>query len=165
VLCERVTDRRYALRYSCTMASIKTLCKATAWLDRPVKSVPTKWFGRSALPQARAQLGDHARKCAEIDWCGLRCATAVGVTRGIVHKVAIVLASPRDSTSNLLDTVIECVERHLGSHPTTAIDGLLIFDGEDGNVVVQEMPDSAPAQVLVYATSTTAATLGAADQK
>jgi len=141
------------------VASIKTLCKATGWLDRPVGSVPTKWFGRSALPQAASQLGDDARKCADIDWCGTRCATAVGVTRGVVHKVAIVVTSPRDASASMLDAVTSCLEEHLGDHPATAIDGMLIFDGEDGNVMVQEVAGSLPAQVVVYATSRKAATL------
>lgn len=141
------------------MSSIKTLCKATAWLDRPIGSVPTKWFGRSALPQAGSQLGDDARKCADVDWCGMRCATAVGVTRGVVHKVAIVVTSSRNDSTGMLDTVTSCIEKHLGDHPATAIDGMLIFDGEDGNVMVQEVAGSVPAQVVVYATSREAATL------
>jgi hypothetical protein len=147
------------------VASIKSLCKATAWLDRPVGSVPTKrfaWFARNHLSHVGAQLGDDARACADIDWCGQRCATAVGLTRGVVYKVAITLTPSRE-INNLLDTVTACVERHLDSHPSTAIDGLLIFDADDGNVVVQEMPDS--ANVVVYATSTTAATLVPVDQK
>jgi hypothetical protein len=147
------------------VASIKSLCKATAWLDRPVGGVPTKrfaWFARSRLAHVSAQLGDDARACADIDWCGLRCATAVGLMRGVVYKVALTLTSSRDDR-NLLDTVTASVERHLETHPTTAIDGLLIFDADDGSVVVQEMPDS--AIVVVYATSTTAATLVPDDQK
>jgi len=153
------------------VASLKTLCKATAWLDRPVGSVPTKWFAwlrQNALSQVGPQLGDDARTCADVDWCGLRCATAVGVARGIVYKVAITLISPRHTPADLLVAVSACIEQHLGSHPTTAVDGLLIFDAADGNVVVQEVPDGARAHVVVYATSTSAATLAfvaPADQK
>jgi hypothetical protein len=148
-----------------SVASIKSLCKATAWLDRPIGEVPAKrfaWFAPNRLSQVGAQLGEDARACADIDWCGLRCATAVGLTRGVVYKVAITLTPARE-INHLLDTVTTCVERHLDSHPTTAVDGLLIFDADDGNVVVQEMPDS--ANVVVYATSTKAATLAPADQK
>jgi len=144
------------------MASIKTLCTATAWLDRPVGSVPSKrfaWFGRSSLSRVGEQLGEDARACADIDWCGLRCATAVGVTRGVVYKVAITLTSPRSVPGELLSTVANCIEQHLGTHPTTGIDGLLAFDAADGNVVVQEMSDSASPQVVVYVTSTAATTL------
>ncbi len=118
-----------------------------------MKSVPTKWFGRSALALAGPQLGDNARKCADIDWCGLRCATAVGSSRGMVYKVAIALSAPRGSAVDLLNKVTSCIERHLGIPPTTAIDGLLSFDADDGNVVVQEFTDGTPAQVVVYATS------------
>ena len=144
------------------MSSIKSLCTATAWLDRPIGAVPTKrfaWFGRGNLSHVGAQLGEDARACADIDWCGLRCATAVGLMRGVVYKVAISLTSPRAVRGELLGMVASCVERHLGNHPTTAVDGLLIFDADDGNVVVQEMPDTTPAQVVVYATSATVATL------
>ncbi len=140
------------------MASIKTLCKATGWLDLPLKSVPTKWFGRLALPLAGEQLGEDARRCADIDWCGERCATAVGVTRGVVHKVAIVVSSQRH---DLLAIVTEIIECHLGDHPTTAVDGMLIFDGDDGNVMVQEIAGASPAQVVVYVTSLQPKTLGA----
>ena len=144
------------------MASIKTLCTATAWLDRPVRSVPSKrfaWFGRRGLSRVGGQLGEDARACADIDWCGLRCATAVASTRGIVYKVAITLTSPRSAPGELLGTVATSVEQHLGTHPTTGIDGLLAFDADDGNVVVQEMPDSAAPQVVVYVTSIAATTL------
>src|SRR6202000_3007040 len=122
--------RRVALLFG-AMASIKTLCKATGWLDRPGRAVPTKWVGGSAFPPAASQLGEDARKCADIDWCGVRCATAVGVSRGVVHKVAIVVTSPREDSGGMLDAVTSCLEQHLGDHPATAIDGMLIFDGED----------------------------------
>lgn len=105
------------------------------------------------------QLGDDARACADIDWCGVRCSTAVALTLGVVHKVAIVVPSRRERTGNLLNSVAACVERHLGDHPTTAIDGLLVFEGEDGTVVVQEVVGSAPTNVIVYVTSSSPATL------
>jgi hypothetical protein len=146
------------------VASIKTLCKATVWLDRPISSVPTKWFAmfrQELLAHVGAQLGDEARACADVDWCGRRCATAVGLAHGIVYKVAITLVPKRNAPDDLLGTVISCVERHLDAHPTTAVDGLLIFDADDGNVVVQEFPDSTPPRIVVYATTKTAATLAA----
>jgi len=77
--------------------------------------------------------------------------------RGVVYKVAITLTASRAARGELLSTVASCVEQHLRSHPTTAVDGLLIFNADDGNVVVQEMPDG--AQVVVYATSTKVAAL------
>ena len=144
------------------MASIKTLCKATAWLDQPVGSVPTKrfaWFARSGLSHVGAQLGEGARACVDIDWCGLRCTTAVGLTRGVVYKVAIALTLPRAASDDLLNRVTSCVEAHLGNHPTNAMDGLLIFDADDGNVVVQETIEGAHKYVFLYATSIAAATL------
>ena len=145
------------------MATLKTLCTATGWLDRPARAVPRKWFAtlrRGALARLGAQLGDAARAGADIQWCDMRCATAVGLARGVVYKVAIALTS-RGGPGDLLDTVAACIENHLGRHPTTAVDGLLVFDADDGNLVVQEFRDAAPAQVVVYATSKAAATLAA----
>ncbi|HEX4480512.1 MAG TPA: hypothetical protein VH082_06865 [Rudaea sp.] len=124
--------------------------------------MPTKRFARfrgNILKQIGAQLGDDARACIDIDWCGVRCPTAVGLMRGIVHKVAIVVTSARNESVDLLGEVAAYIERHLDSHPTTAVDGLLIFDGEGGNVVVQETVGTSPAQVVVYVTSSDTATL------
>lgn len=144
------------------MASIKTLCDATGWLDQPAASVPTKWFARfrrNVLSQVGSQLGGDARVGADIDFCGAHCLTAIGLTRGIVHKIAVVVTSSREESGDLLDAVAACIERHLGSHPTTAVDGLLIFDGDGGNVVVQETVGVSSAQVVVYITSKDTATL------
>ena len=73
--------------------------------------------------------------------------------------MAIVVTLARGGFGDLLTAVAAEVERHLGDHPTTAIDGMLVFNGDDGNVVVQEIAGSSPTQVVVYATSNNLATL------
>lgn len=138
------------------MPSIKSVCDAGAWLDQPISSIPTTrlgWFKKRALLSQSTVSGEKAHNGPPSRWFNMQCPTIVGSVHGIIYKVAITITALTISPYEVVPKISEIVTQALGGAPQELPGEVLLWDGDDGNVVVQPIPNSIPTEVTVFLTS------------
>lgn len=140
------------------MASIKLLCEAGEWIDKPITSIQTTslgWIRKKLLLRGSIIKGEDARKGPEIYWFGIYCPTIIGYVRGIIYKVAITVTAIRGSPYGFFEFVSDEISDTLDIKPTDSQNGIMIWDAEDGNVVLQEIFNDSLPTVMIFITSNT----------
>ncbi len=137
------------------MTSIKVVCDAGAWLGQPTAAIQLTKFGwlekRALLSKSTVSGEDvHNGPCSR--WFDLRCPTIVGSVGGKIYKVAVTVTALTISPYELVPKVIEVVSTALGTNPRGLPGDLMVWDGDDGNVVVQPIPNSVPSKVAIFLT-------------
>ena len=138
------------------MSSIKLVCDAGLWLDQPTSAIPLKRFGwlkKRALLSKSTVSDQKVHSGPPSCWFGLQCPTIVGSVHGKIYKVAITITALTISPYDLIPKVSEIISGALGKSPTELSAEFLVWDADDGNVVVQPIPDSVPSEVTVFLTS------------
>lgn len=138
------------------MSSVRSVCEAATWLDRPLSSVPTKsigWLKKRALLRGSPLKGEDVHEGPSINWFEIFCPTMIGSVRGVIYKVAITVTALRISPHMLIPTVAGEISSRLQTQGTTTPQGLTIWETGDGNVVLQPLPDTATSQATVFVTS------------
>lgn len=138
------------------MASIKLTCEAATWLNQPLSSVSTKsigWLKKRALLRGSPLKGEDVHEGPSMSWFGIFCPTTIGSVRGIIYKVAITVTALRIDPYKIVPIVSEEITRRLQVPGTATSQGLTIWEAQDGNVVLQPIPNSVPSEVTVFVTS------------
>lgn len=138
------------------MSSIKLMCDAASWLDQPVSSVPVKkigWFAKRALLRGSPLKGEDVHEGPSAEWFDLFCPTMIGSIKGTIYKVAVTVTALRIDPDSLIPTVSAEISRLLQVDGATAADGVMVWDADDGNVVMQPVRDSVPSEVIIFLTS------------
>lgn len=138
------------------MPSIKNVCDAGAWLDQSTSSIATKrlgWLKKRALLSQSTVSGEKAHNGPSSRWFDVQCPTIVGSVHGKIYKVAITITAPIISPYEIVQKTAEIITNALGSAPIELPSEILLWDGDDGNVVVQPVPNSIPTAVMVFLTS------------
>jgi hypothetical protein len=138
------------------MASVKLVCDAGAWLDRPTSTVqltPLGWLKTRALLSKSTVSGEKVHGGPSSLWFDLQCPTLVGSVDGKIYKVAITVTALTVSPYELVPKVSEIVSSALGTSPRALPGEMMVWDGDDGNVVLQPIPNSVPSQVNIFLTS------------
>lgn len=138
------------------MPSVKTVCDAGAWLDQPTSTIPLKRFGwlkRRALLSQSTVSGEKVHNGPPSLWFGLQCPTIVGSVQGKIYKVAITVTALTISPYELIPKISDIVSNTLCKSPKNLPGEMMVWDGDDGNVVVQPIPNSVPSEVTVFLTS------------
>lgn len=138
------------------MPFIKSVCDVGAWLEQPTSALPLKRFGwlkKRALLSRSTVAGEKVHAGPASSWFGMQCPTVVGSVQGQIYKVAITLTALTISPYELIPKISAQVSGSLGCDPSELQGGILLWDGEDGNVVVQPVPNSVPSRAKVFLTS------------
>ena len=77
----------------------------------------------------------------------------IGSVRGTIYKVAITVTALRIDPNKIVPIVSEEIARRLQITGTTTAQGLILWEAQDGNVVLQPIPNSVPSEVTVFVTS------------
>jgi hypothetical protein len=86
-------------------------------------------------------------------WFGLQCPTIVGSVQGRIYKVAITVIALTISPYELIPKISQIVSSALGTSPKDLPREMMVWDGDDGNVVVQRIPNSVPSEATIFLTS------------
>jgi hypothetical protein len=97
--------------------------------------------------------GEDIRQGPDIQWFDIACPTLVGIVRGMIYKVAVTITPLRVSPYGFVERVATEVSQRLGATADKSPAGVLVWDGDDGNVVLQEVPGGALPAVTVFVTS------------
>jgi len=127
-----------------SMPSVKSICEATRWLDKQVSSVPTQniwWLKKRALLRGSPLKNEDVHDGPLIQWIGEPCSTMIGSLHGVIYKVAVTITSLRTSPHDLIPRVMFQVSNHLQTQGIATPQGLVVWDANDGNVVLQQLPD------------------------
>jgi hypothetical protein len=138
------------------VSSIKLACDAAKWLDQPLASVTHAeigWLKKRALLRGSPIKGEEVHEGPSIDWFGVRCSTMIGSVRGVIFKVAVTVVALRINPNTIVETVSEEISNRLHLPGAQTPEGFVIWDADDGNVVLQPIPDSVPSTVAVFITS------------
>ena len=138
------------------MASVKLVCEAGKWLDQPISSIQTirlGWLKKRALLRGSALKGEDVRQGPSVPWFGIACPTMVGCVRGTIYKVAVTVTPLRVSLDGFVERVSNEITERLKTKAKASPAGVTIWDGDDGNVVLQEIPGGMLPEVTVFITS------------
>lgn len=138
------------------MPSVKSVCDAGAWLDQPTSTIPLTRFGwlkRRALLSQSTVSGEKVHNGPPSLWFGLQCPTIVGSVQGRIYKVAITVIALTISPYELIPKISQIVSSALGTSPKDLPREMMVWDGDDGNVVVQRIPNSVPSEATIFLTS------------
>lgn len=138
------------------MPSIKSVCDAGVWLDQPTSTIPLTRFGwlkRRALLSQSTVSGERVHNGPPSLWFGIQCPTIIGSVQGTIYKVAITVTALTIGPHELVPRISEIISSTLGTSPTSIRGEMMVWHGDDGNVVLQPIPNSVPSEATIFLTS------------
>jgi len=139
------------------MNSIENIFDAGCWLRKNLREVDNlrkmSWLKSRLLLRGSPLKNEKIHIGPSQNWLGRLWESRLGSANGTIFKVGLeAQTTGREDSINLLENVATKLKEHLGEG-NQAGEGVLLWDGDDGNVVVQYTNVGGDRRILVVLTS------------
>ncbi|HXS53112.1 MAG TPA: hypothetical protein VN782_11315 [Usitatibacter sp.] len=138
------------------MSSIKSICDAGQWLDKPLSSVPAarvKWLRKKLLLRGSRLKGEDVHDGPPVRWLGQYCETLMGSVQGVIFKAAVTADYALSNSMSLAAEAADEISEKLGASFTSTPQGLMLWEADDGNAVLQAIDIPGARKLSLFLTS------------
>ena len=136
--------------------SVKDICDAGQWLERPLSTVPVSsvpWLQKRLMLAGSVVKGEDVHNGPPTFWMDKLAPTLLGSVSGVVFKVAVLIDSQSHAEAvEALTRAAHTVSAKLGNGRQMS-ESVFSWDSSDGNVVVQYVSAAGARRVMLVLTS------------
>jgi hypothetical protein len=138
------------------MSSMKYICDAGKWLDQPLSTIPTSkigWLQKRLLLRGSIIKGEDVHNGPPVYWLCQFCPTISASVNGLIFKVAVTADYALSNSISLAMDAMEAVSDKLGFNGTPMPGGIVLWEADDGNAVIQSFDVMGDRKLSLFLTS------------